>query len=360
MKIKQLGFIKKSVKNELGSFCEMNVVDFVAFIEDCRSKKIGVTKAQDKVYDLLYDHMGQIPDLGGEEVHTHTSRRRKRGARAFVEDYALSKKVFYQYELDKALRQEGIKLSPSTLNSYIKDCCTTDRVDNTHFCHKDYVRDFPRFSWRGKFGMYDHSNPETSVCMQQVENPVNEVSNVKSDARVSKSPIQFSNWDSLSSAMTHELHSLESHFRKQHIGFQEAVQNCVEFLKGSENANLNHNLPKQLYNCWVATSDADGRMQCIQNLSLGFFALLEDVHFKQTGKKIEMRSIEDWCSEHYTSFNLRDYSDECEFNKILNHLISIKKSVVNGKALEFDSIRTATVIQRFAALYAFTVAKYAA
>ena len=70
-----------------------------------------------------------------------------------ISDYAENKKVFYYQDLEQELLLEGYTI-PQAIRVYITNVCVADNKDKNHFCHKDYVDNYPAFSWRNpnKYG----------------------------------------------------------------------------------------------------------------------------------------------------------------------------------------------------------------
>lgn len=70
-----------------------------------------------------------------------------------ISDYAENKEVFYYQDLEQELLREGYTI-PQAIRVYITNVCVADNKDKNHFCHKDYVDNYPAFSWRNpnKYG----------------------------------------------------------------------------------------------------------------------------------------------------------------------------------------------------------------
>ena len=89
--------------------------------------------------------------------------------------YAEENKVFYYFELEQYLLDKGYSISKS-IRTQITDICSVDNKDNNHFCHKDYVEDYPEFSWR---------NPTQYGQTNWILNVIRDILNVNS-------PVEFS------------------------------------------------------------------------------------------------------------------------------------------------------------------------
>jgi hypothetical protein len=70
-----------------------------------------------------------------------------------ISDYAENKEVFYYQDLEQELLRENYTI-PQAIRVYITNVCVADNKDKNHFCHKDYVDNYPAFSWRNpnKYG----------------------------------------------------------------------------------------------------------------------------------------------------------------------------------------------------------------
>lgn len=67
----------------------------------------------------------------------------------WISEYAENKKVFFYHELEQELENVGYSI-PQSIRVYITNVCAVDNKDKDHFCHKDYVDDYPEFSWRNQ------------------------------------------------------------------------------------------------------------------------------------------------------------------------------------------------------------------
>ncbi len=70
-----------------------------------------------------------------------------------VTEFAEDNIQFYYSDAEKALQNEGYCI-PKAFRAYITNVCAVDNEDSNHFCHKDYVDDFPSYNWRSpsKYG----------------------------------------------------------------------------------------------------------------------------------------------------------------------------------------------------------------
>ena len=70
-----------------------------------------------------------------------------------VTEFAEERKIFYYHDIEQAILNEGFTIT-QTFRVYITNVCVVDNKDKNHFCHKDYVDDYPDFNWRNpkKYG----------------------------------------------------------------------------------------------------------------------------------------------------------------------------------------------------------------
>ena len=64
-----------------------------------------------------------------------------------IEQFALENKHFYYADLESYLIQEKYTI-PKSIRNKITKICQVDTQDKMHFCHKDFVDDYPSFTWR--------------------------------------------------------------------------------------------------------------------------------------------------------------------------------------------------------------------
>lgn len=72
----------------------------------------------------------------------------------YIATYAREKRIFYMSELVHQLEVEGYPIL-NRVRNYVTFNCLVDNDDTNHFCHKDYVDDYPEFAWRrtGRVGL---------------------------------------------------------------------------------------------------------------------------------------------------------------------------------------------------------------
>ena len=64
-----------------------------------------------------------------------------------IEQFALEHKHFYYADLESYLISEKYTI-PKSIRNKITDICQVDTQDKMHFCHKDFVDNYPSFTWR--------------------------------------------------------------------------------------------------------------------------------------------------------------------------------------------------------------------
>lgn len=64
-----------------------------------------------------------------------------------VTEFAENRKIFYYDDIEEEIINEGYTI-PQAFRVYITNVCAVDNKVKDHFCHKDYVDDYPQYSWR--------------------------------------------------------------------------------------------------------------------------------------------------------------------------------------------------------------------
>ena len=64
-----------------------------------------------------------------------------------VTEFAEARKAFRYDDIEQEIINEGYTI-PQAFRVYITNVCAVDNKDRDHFCHKDYVDDYPQYSWR--------------------------------------------------------------------------------------------------------------------------------------------------------------------------------------------------------------------
>lgn len=68
--------------------------------------------------------------------------------RDWVNEYAAEKIIFYYNDIYDAITKAGYVIAETTLRAYITTSCQVNNNDKNLFCHKEYVANYPEYSWR--------------------------------------------------------------------------------------------------------------------------------------------------------------------------------------------------------------------
>jgi hypothetical protein len=142
------------IKNEYLSHSDQR---FARIIYEA-GKKITTAEAK-KIYEIIYK---EVPSKGPANGKYGICLENKKywyygqpriPIQQKISDYAENKEVFYYQDLEQELLREGYTI-PQAIRVYITNVCVADNKDKNHFCHKDYVDNYPAFSWRNpnKYG----------------------------------------------------------------------------------------------------------------------------------------------------------------------------------------------------------------
>lgn len=94
-----------------------------------------------------------------------------------VTEFAEDRKIFYYKDVELAISNEGFTI-PQAFRVYITNICVVDNKDKNHFCHKDYVDDYPNYSWRNptKYGWANWVyNEIKNILNEKGELPIQEM-----------------------------------------------------------------------------------------------------------------------------------------------------------------------------------------
>ena len=82
--------------------------------------------------------------------------------------FAEEKMIFFYEELERFLRDEGYSI-PQTIRNNITNICVVDNNDKNHFCHKEFVDDYPEYSWRNptKYGQTNWILNEIKTILEE-------------------------------------------------------------------------------------------------------------------------------------------------------------------------------------------------
>lgn len=82
--------------------------------------------------------------------------------------FAEEKIIFTYEELEQFLKDEGYSMH-QTIRSNITNVCVVDNKDKNHFCHKEFVDDYPEYSWRNptKYGQTNWILNEIKTMLEE-------------------------------------------------------------------------------------------------------------------------------------------------------------------------------------------------
>ena len=92
----------------------------------------------------------------------------KRLIKLAISDFVEEKIIFHMSELEEELLAEGYSSFVSIRNK-VTEICSVDNNDSNHFCHKDFVSDYPSFSWRNP-SKYGQSNWIANEVKKLIDN----------------------------------------------------------------------------------------------------------------------------------------------------------------------------------------------
>lgn len=441
-----------------------------------------------------------------------------------ISEYAEENKVFYYFELEQYLLDKGYSISKS-IRTQITDICSVDNKDNNHFCHKDYVEDYPEFSWRNptqygqtnwilnvirdilnvnspvefsslvaqlkekavgteyedgvkknakyyipnycgeqhpfklekglisknepyfsetdyatiglREGKYPFFSQIRSIAFNEVKRSeegrktLNEIIDVvneiieehigrnvviraledkekrfepidielitengnryvvwtgkeikaeptfevvvavnKEDGEQvnevveieNKPSIKFRqsvNWDELGQTLKRELTFCRFWMIREDYELDESIDKFLNFLRHTNNNNLNKKLPQNLYEYWFASTDSYDRSTYLTNLALFFEALLAEIYYQQHGIKLHKRGLSEWAEEFDGLPQKLLYSrDNKGFDRIASDLHFVRNKIAHGDDIAFSSWETAKTITEYVALYVYVIARY--
>lgn len=97
-----------------------------------------------------------------------------------VTEFAENRKIFYYNDIEQEIINEGYTI-PQAFRTYITNVCAVDNKDKDHFCHKDYVDDYPKYSWRAP-----SSYGKINWFLNEIKNILKERGSITIDELVAK------------------------------------------------------------------------------------------------------------------------------------------------------------------------------
>ena len=212
-------------------------------------------------------------------------------------------------------------------------------------------------AWTGK-----EIKPEPTFEVSIVETNA-DIEQVKEIVEVETKPAikfrQSVDWKELSQTMKHELSFCKFWMIREDYDLNESIDKFLDFLRHTDNNNLNKKLPQNLYEYWFASTDSFDRSTYLTNLALFFEALLAEIYYQQHGIKLRKRGLSDWAEEFDGLPQKLLYSrDNRGFDRIASNLHFVRNKIAHGDDLELSSWETAKTITDYVALYVYVIARY--
>ena len=97
-----------------------------------------------------------------------------------VSEFAENNRIFRYDDIEQEIINEGYTI-PQAFRVYITNVCAVDNKDKDHFCHKDYVEDYPQYSWRSpsRYG-------QINWILNEIKNVLKEKGSITIDVLVSE------------------------------------------------------------------------------------------------------------------------------------------------------------------------------
>ena len=167
-------------------------------------------------------------------------------------------------------------------------------------------------------------------------------------------------WNGLAPALKRELSFYRRWMEHDNIDYDGAVEYFVQFIRKSQNSNLNQKLPRNLYEYCFAKTDFYDRNMYLSNLTLFYEALLSEIIYQNSGVHMHKAGLYERALEFpFLKNALALSSRETKgFERIFNDLYFKRNKIAHGEPVELSSADTARTISDFIALYVFTLAKY--
>ena len=197
------------------------------------------------------------------------------------------------------------------------------------------------------------SNEDINIIKVVENNQLTERSNI-----IYRQPID---WDKLTHALNLELSYYNNWFQNEcDHDVSYGVDLFISYIKQSNNNNLNHTLPRNLFEYWYAHIDNYDRSTYLSNISIFYEALLTDIQ-RRKGYDVPKSGLYEismnfpYLRNAYTL----DFREAKGFAKIFKNLSYQRNKYAHGNAVELSARGIAQSIADFIALYVFTIVKYA-
>lgn len=395
MKIKEISFIHTEGMKQMDKYLNMEVLEFVERIELKKKRGKHVKRDCLGIYNLLYDNIERIPDLGGVESDTILSEAEIKqvkpvSVRSFVKEYAEQNKEFHYSDLVNALNETDIDSTNSNIRQYILSFCRVDRNDNQHFCLKDCTEEFTQYDWRnnGTNAIYplpercsdtlssetisDEVPIESGSARKRIQRSAKEALSNHNSMKTSfgTNPIEeesrsysYIDWNQLGMILKQDLTYYNQWMNKEGVDFEKAIEKFISFMRSASNTNLNMMMPRRLYKYYFGYMAREDKMELENLLSIGYEGVLEEISFANTGEKVKKNSLGNWICDEYTEFLPAindDYSSLQGFLQVMFRLYKGRNIFSHGGFVQNCCCTNAKNISDYIALYIHTVAKYAA
>ena len=211
--------------------------------------------------------------------------------------------------------------------------------------------------WTGK---EIKAEPTFEVTVDEDEENVEQIKQI--DEVGTRPAIKFRqvvDWDELNQTLKRELSFCKFWMIRENYDLNESIDKFLDFLRHTENNNLNKKLPQNLYEYWFASTDSYDRSTYLTNLALFFEALLAEIYYHQHGIKLRKKGLSDWAEEFDGLPQKLLYSrDNKGFDRIASDLHYVRNKIAHGDDVELSSWETAKTITDYVALYVYVIARY--
>lgn len=261
---------------------------------------------------------------------TSMVRKHSISVKRYIELFAKKKVNFYYSELETELLSKGYTIPAYIRTSILKYCCA-EKKDTTHFCHKDFLTDYPEVEWN---------------CY-----------NLKKESRA------CFDWSKLENKLKGGLIKYKEWWKSYGIDLEKSVKKFISFLKVSSNKNLCFCIPAQLYRYLQGKTSELDDMMFKHLLTTGYEGLLAEIDYCNKGVKLAKTSLYQWCEEVCNELipTISTHPKMLSgFDKIISQLYRDRNTTAHGGCVDMDSTETHDTINDIVALYVHTVAKYAA
>lgn len=259
-----------------------------------------------------------------------TTHKSSISTKRFIELYCKRNENFYYSDLESALLAAGYSI-PAYIRSTILAFCKAEKNDKMHFCHKDFLMDYPEVEWN----CYTKKVKKRSVL----------------------------NWMKLGNMLKERLYPYREWWTSNGLDLEKSVKKFIDFLKRSSNKNLSFCIPGHLYRYLQDETNELDEMTFEHLLTTIYEGLLTDIDYSNRGFKQHKTSFLQWVQEVcdelipvLSTFPARLSG----IDKLMWQLYKDRNINAHGGYVERVSFETESPIIDMVILYVHTVAKYAA